>query len=267
MAKAFIDWLSFTLDKPVCSVSNMLDNFRALLGAHPYLAEVIDIACPEPEWKWGYGRAPYKLGWRRTGITIYDSAYRAEMLIEMSGQFFKQLDGSHVNAILQQYGKRSSRVDIAYDLKISERPAQMMERVGKSRIKARAVITSKTGETAYIGSRKSDQLVRIYQYDEPHPRAGITRVEYQARRKIAKAAIQAILDNDIDAVYSKTCDTFKLPECVHVDAEAADYQLERAERSTSKTLMWIIGTCVPALKKLEEQGVIDMDQFISEYLK
>lgn len=266
MPAAFVDWLSFTVPKPVMSRSNMLKNIQAVFEAHPELLEVLETSGHITEFTYSHGRPPYQMSWQKSGVSIFDGASSDHVLVELKGQFFARLTEAQTYALLKTWKARVSRVDIAYDLIIEETPSQLLELVGEGRVKARALITSKTGETAYIGSKKSDQLVRMYQYAPPHPRSGITRVEHQCRRRVAKAVVKAVLDEGIDAVYARTCDTFKLPEIVAIGVTASQYRVERKDRPASKTLMWIISTCVPAIRKLAEDGVIDLDQFVAKYL-
>ena len=264
MSNAFIDWLSFTIPKPMQHRTQYHVVFRRWLEDCPVKLQTI---FGHGAWKQGKGRSPYALSWELNGCTVFDGPTSDHMLVELSGRGC-DLAGNDIYDVLRQVRARITRIDIAVDFTGLETPEQLLAQVQDGRMKSRSMIKSHTGETAYIGSRKSSQIVRIYRYNPPHPRANLTRVEYMGRKQWAKAIAQKVIDDGIDSVYASICERFKLPQTVRLDhTSASSLRLEYGKKSESKTLMWLIGTCVPALHRLSENGTIDLDDFIQTYLR
>jgi hypothetical protein len=261
---AFIDWLSFTIKKPTMHRTQYHRAFREWLEASPIKLQAI---YGHGAWQQGRGRSPYAISWELNGCTVFDGPNSDHMLVELSGRGC-DLAGRAIFAILKQVRAYVTRIDIACDFDALPSPETLLSQVETGRIKSRSLITSATGETAYIGSRKSNQIVRIYRYNPPHPRSHLTRVEYMGRKGWAKLATQKILSDGIDSVYESICDRFKLPNVVHMsNTQPSDMRLEYGKQSESKTLMWLISTCVPALRRLADNGTIDLDTFIAQHLR
>ena len=135
------------------------------------------------------------------------------------------------------------------------------------RMRSRTHISSDTGETVYIGSRKSEQFVRIYRYSQPHPRAHLLRVEYVARKKTAKAIAAKVLTDDLSSIYSWVVGKFSLPDAVGSDYAASDVSLEVYHKDTSKTMLWLIKSVAPAMRRLIASGDLNLAEFILEYIQ
>lgn len=263
-SSAFIDWLSFTIPKPMQHRTLYHIVFQNWLEACPVKLQTI---YGHGAWKQAKGRSPYKLSWELNGCTVFDGPESDHMLVELSGRGC-DLAGDAIFDVLRQVRARVTRIDIAVDFAGLQSPEDLLAQVEEGRMKSRSMIKSHTGETAYIGSRKSSQIVRIYKYSPPHPRANLLRVEYMGRKQWAKKVAAAVLDDGIDNVYASICQRFKLPTVVRLDHTiASDLRLEYGKKAESKTLMWLISTCVPALRRLADNGTIDLDEFVQTYLR
>lgn len=263
MSDAFIDWLSFTV--PVIMVSkvdwgkNVEESIEAVIPG--FLDE-----CTK-DWEHGVGRAPYAASFRCPGIGIYYHQEINHILVEVSGQGCNDMGEKALLETLPKIIGAITRIDIARDHKGYCIPGYVLKKTPVGRFKARSLIESGTGVTAYIGSRKSGQFCRIYRYGKPHPRANITRVEYVARKEYARKIAKATLVDGLGSVYASVVQRFSLPACVGNGARVTDIRVERKGRKASRTLVWLISSVVPAIRRLVDEGEINLDEFVAEYLR
>ncbi len=90
-----------------------------------------------------------------------------------------------------------TRIDVAIDLASELDPIAHADTVD---VRSKTVITSDVGSTLYIGSRKSNTFARVYRYNEPHDRAGVTRIEVEFKGNAAKTIAAAIADGRMDEI-------------------------------------------------------------------
>lgn len=260
---AFIDWLSFTVPLSLVSKYNWIANVEITIGKTvPILFEKLP-----GDWEQARGRAPYKASVHQSGVTVFFNESIDHALIEISGAGCSMLGDDALMDIMRSVAGKVTRIDIARDHVGDIDPLKVAADTPVGRFKARSNVLSNTGETVYLGSRKSEQYIRIYRYNEPHPRSGITRVEYVARKKRAKAIVEQVLATGIDSIYGWVVDTFCLPGSVGTTAQSAEVRLERAGRASSKTLLWLVASVAPAMRRLVENGEIDLDEFVEKHLR
>jgi len=163
-----------------------------------------------------------------------------------------------------------SRLDVAHDIEDARPPSVIVDGWGVNpRIKTRNVATSGTGETVYIGSRTSDRFARVYRYNEPHPRAGVPRVEFQFGKRVANKIANEIRGGKTDVrsvfihAYNKTFKTPYATSAIH-DATVTSH----SERSNAGTVVWFHKQVAPALSRLIREGemtVADVVAAITDY--
>lgn len=263
MSDAFIDWLSFTV--PVIIVSRFDWGRNVEESVSAFIPGFLDEC--KSDWEHGFGRAPYSASFRCPGVTIYYHPEINHILVEVDGQGCNIMGERALLNALPKLLKVITRIDIARDHKGYCIPGYVLKKTPVGRFKARSLIESGTGVTAYIGSRKSGQFCRIYRYRKPHPRANITRVEYVARKEYARKIAKATLADGLGSVYASIVQRFGFPDCVGNDANVTDIRVERKGRRASRTLMWLISSVAPAIKRLVDEGEIDLDEFVAEYLR
>jgi len=162
---------------------------------------------------------------------------------------------------------RFTRIDIAKDYETNESPFDAVSKLGiNARIKSRNVNNSKTGQTFYVGSRRSDRFLRVYRYWPPHPRSDYLRFEYQYNKGIADKIASQLLDDghSPDSIYNASMrKTFDNAPDYHTPS--ADVSRNH-ERSKSSTLNWIYTQVAPALATLLDEGEIDWAS-LAEYVE
>lgn len=88
--------------------------------------------------------------------------------------------------LVYEHCDNMTRIDIATDMLTDARPADFANRRRGMKTSAVGFQKSDTGETVYVGSRKSDRTCKVYRYDGNHPRKDWLRVEYTYKGKNAK---------------------------------------------------------------------------------
>jgi len=216
-------------------------------------------------------RAPYTDTWtdEHNGISLYASPNLTHCCIEISGQGCERIIAlGKIEAILAGSAQRVTRIDIASDIETSTQPAEFVSIVKHERMRANGTQNSETGQTCYVGSKKSDRYARVYRYYKPHPRAHLLRIEHVFRRKYAKSVVQAILDTSIESVAEAAGNAFGW---AHSDwnteaNEHADISIVAAERGQRTTVTWLVRSVAPAIRRLIEDGTIrDPQAFFEQY--
>jgi len=218
-------------------------------------------------------RAPYTDAWVQSegGITLFASPNLTHACIEISGQGCEWLiSGNHLQEVLGCCKERITRVDVATDIETSTQPAEFVSIVNHERMRANGMQNSETGQTCYVGSKKSDRYARVYRYYPPHPRSHLLRIEHVFRRKYAKAVVQAILDTSLEAVAEAAGKAFGWAHSEwNVQAlQSADISIVAPERGQRSTVTWLVRSVAPAIRRLIADGTIrDPDLFFATYFK
>jgi hypothetical protein len=270
--RTHIDWLTFTMtmrysDETNDAYANAMENaFMDTFGGM-----LVQTAFGGSWEKKEKSRAPYMDAWQigGGGISLFASPSLTHCCIEISGQGCERLlEQSILAEILVRVAARVTRIDIATDIDTNVIPTDFVSITNHKRMRASGYQKSETGETAYVGSQKSDRYARVYRYAPPHPRAHLLRVEHVFRRDYAKTVAQACVANDLSAVAMAAGQAFGWSHPTwDVQAKATvDLSVVKAEHNGGKTVYWLIKSCAPAFKRLCEDGTIrDPEAFIIEY--
>jgi len=267
-----IDWLSFTITmRPAINDTEAFyiaieQAFEDAFGKHLTRSIFGGSWRKQPR-----GRAPYSHSWKLPEIecTIFASPSLTHMTVEFSGQGCSTLiERSQMDEVLSLVADRVTRIDVATDIVTATTPFDFVEAGYSERFGTVGIFNSPTGQTAYIGSMKSERFARVYRYADPHPRAHLLRVECVSRRDHAKAVARAILT----AGEANTAATLgEVYGWKHTDwkpdaAADADLSVTRPEKAAGGTVFWLIKSVAPAFKRLIEEGVItDPESFLLTY--
>lgn len=272
--RTHIDWLTFTI--PMVYGTGEGDNYA--LAIQNGLLDIFqdDLVRDVFSGEWSRqerSRAPYKDTWMdaESGISLYASPNLTHATIEISGQGCERLIANGtVTRVLERCASRITRIDVATDIETSTLPSEFVSITSHERMRASGFQHSVTGETNYVGSKKSDRYARVYRYFPPHPRSHLLRIEHVFRREYAKVVAQSLLDNSLESVAAAAGKAFGWS---HVDwqpgmAEHADISIVAAERGTSSTVTWLVRSVAPAIKRLIKNGTIrNADAFFEQYFK
>lgn len=259
-----IDYLSFTVMVDVRGAADDELVKRAVSDAlwdqHPSFASFV---AGLDDWKDIGGRGHYGAGLFHGGTytTIRYGGHANHILVEMAGTACQAArDALMLTHILEDVVDRVTRVDVAVDLDDGVAPADFVGAGYNERFKAHATIVSPEGVTEYVGSMKSDRYARVYQYAPPHPRAGVTRVEHVLRRDYAKAALRSLETLNVPLLAAACGNSFGWRSKSWKPSEMTDGKLraKRADRHEPARLRWLIGVCVPALIKAQNEGLLSI---------
>jgi len=224
--------------------------------------------------KWRKGeksRAPYTDVWMdaESGISLYASPNLVHCCVEVSGGGCERLIRLGVmQGVLGKCTDRITRIDIATDIETTTLPGEFVEQVSHDRMRASGFQKSETGETCYVGSKKSDRYARVYRYYAPHPRSNLLRIEHVFRRKYAKSVATAILDTSVESAAAAAGKAFgwSHPEWNLDATETPDIYITSPERGSSSTITWLVRSVAPAIRRLITDGTIrDPETFFKTY--
>ncbi len=270
--RTHIDWLTFTMPMIYGEDSNEAYALAIQAGFMDMFTQ--ELVCSVFGGSWTKGersRAPYKDTWmdQHNGISLYASPNLTHCCIEISGSGCERIiEAGKMQELLVGCAQRITRIDIASDIETSIQPVDFVSEVSHERMRANGTQNSSTGQTCYVGSKKSDRYARVYRYTEPHPRAHLLRVEHVFRRKYAKKVAAEIISASLDGVAAAAGLAFGWKHSVWQpdNNQDADISLIFERGDTGKTVFWLIHSCASAFKRLCADGTIrDPQQFINTY--
>lgn len=177
-----VDYLSYTFYSDEGSVDPDWHPNHAYLREH--LPKYIDTTGES-------AIAPHRFGFD-FGISFDNHTF---VWVSKVGLFLIEHTGSgcdHLQArglllsLIHERADNMTRIDIATDMLTDARPADFANHRTGAKTSAVGYQKSNTGETVYVGSRKSERTCKVYRYDGNHPRAAWLRVEYTYKGKNAK---------------------------------------------------------------------------------
>lgn len=260
---ARVDYYSYTIKNVVASPQTEDHWFDILTQNSPkYLhefREMWDFKVPKRHngYKFGYNIDNAIFVWFN-GLDIH---------IEITGDGCTTLYGkSALLEIIQETATQATRIDIAHDIICGVHPSDFVA-LSETKTSARGFQYSETGETCYIGSRKSDRYCKVYRYFAPHPRSDRLRIEYTYKShdatraaNILISANEAILAFSSGARYKwghECYKSLKSPDLIEIRAH-------RKDRNTGKTLIWWKNQVLPALEKLVKSGDYTLDEILED---
>jgi len=272
-SRILVDWLSFTLNaRSLASIEQPFWLSSHLATLHECVPSLPDVAFDKSAWEKRHGRPPYDTGWhnRALGATLFAGLSLGHFLVELTGTGCEYLRGRDAlgRTLLSVYS-RCTRIDLACDLVTDTTANDFVSQCESGRFHTMATFSSATGNTCYVGSMKSDRYARVYRYKPPLPRSDTLRVEHVFRRAWARAVGQLVATEGIGkameycgGVWQWRHPTWTLGHLARGEA----CKIETATRHPH-TLLWIIASVFPAMRRLEREGVIaDLRYFVDRYL-
>lgn len=270
--RTHIDWLTFTM--PMVYADTTADGYAAAVE------NAFSVTFDEKTLKTAFGgdwskneksRAPYVDAWKlqAAGATLYASPNLNHCCVEISGNGCETLiKASMLDAVLEAVCERVTRIDVATDIETNVTPGEFTAVLSHERMRASGYQKSETGETAYIGSQKSDRYARVYRYFAPHPRSHLLRIEHVFRRDYAKSVARKCSETRLENIAASAGKAFGWSHSVwNIDAEREiDIGVTAPEKGGGKTISWLLRSVAPAFKRLVANGTIrDPEKFFREY--
>lgn len=267
-----IDWISATF------ADHDAYKFARMLGYETW-AKSVPATPPR-----GYNRCVEL----ETGARIAWSESRTDMgtHIVLSGSTLsayrdKNLDGLQLLKIIRENNGRTSRVDLAIDVKNGGLKLTDFSRDTRILMKSRGrqpklwpTGTQEDGWTVYVGNRESDKFFRIY--DKAKERGNFeddyVRFELECKGEIGHAVGWEFALFDVQAAYGMASRLildfvdFNVEVWRQALSSATIEKLEVPKNDKRDTLGWLIKSCVPALAKEIAKHPNDgiLDAFVNE---
>lgn len=257
-----IDWYSFSFHVPSNEGVDEREHMQEVVRVFDNL--VTDLG--ELFSSYGYevrgGRRPFAWSIATTGVTIYGSSKTAWALCEVAGQGCAKVGGlSGLIGTIEATHNRCTRIDLAMDIyKFEENVVEQFVDAGYSKaFKTASRISSPTGVTQNIGSRKSDRMCRVYQYYPPHPRSSNLRIEIEIKKDKARACAKSLLTNELHDEFMAQVGAYKFQSELLTGSLSENYVAHKSikgKQTQNGTVLWLIKQCVPAFVRLVNEGVI-----------
>lgn len=255
-----IDWVSFTVpyDENVAIFGTSPSRIGQAVDTFFTLGEVFSGLWLDHPYEHISPRKPYRhtVRFPSAGV-LYAWGGQEHALIEVQAQGCRLLEqNGALYAVAQAVARRATRLDLAVDL-VGTSPDDVILAMDREKVSSGSSARSKTGTTHYVGSRASASFMRVYQYNEPHPRAAFTRIEVQYNKRKARVAMAMISPENLTKMLQHELSQKGLGERITLDDSQLAIRTPRANRTEAGTLLWLIDTVAPSFIKLCRAGIIE----------
>lgn len=258
-----IDWLAFSVEAKTKDIRSSGEQLKAI---HEKMLKCLGeellgvLGWNKAEYGKGRPPHPYSLRVKHTGFTVFVAPQHDRILCELSGTTCRILDehGLMLNA-LERTHQIMSRLDLAVDILTDVEPALFVADGYNGRFTSSGSYNSPTGQTEYVGSRKSERYARVYRYSKPHDREKFLRVEMVMKRQYAKLYAQRLIQDGLKTSIFHAGQEFGWASLLWdvPNAQASEITLGRRARTNDKTLRWLEQAVVPAFLRLVRSGGLD----------
>lgn len=262
-----VDYFSYTI-KAKQNSNNLNIQANSSLW-HTSIAQLCPAYLLKYREEWDF-KVPKRRNGYNFGFNVDSAIYcwfnGKDIHVEITGDGCTMLyETGELIGIIHENTYRATRIDIAHDIVTDVSPGEFVKE-GKQTL-ARGTDISKTGETRYVGSPKSDRYCKVYRYNKPHPRADRLRIEYTYMKddaiivcQLLKTTNEAIVAFSSGKRYEWAHDCYKTlqsPDLIEIKAH-------RKDRNTAKTVIWYKTQVLPAIKKMLRSGDYTMDDILKD---
>jgi len=222
----------------------------------------------------GFDRAPRQSNFNLClsrddhGVLIGGKGPTGLLLFTLTGRACDPIrDEASSRCFVREIASLLTRFDYAIDFRSDVLPSEFVNARSHKAFRTISYINSDTGQTCYVGSRKSDRFCRVYRYRKPHPRAHLLRVEYVFRRSMARAAAEQYLqETDLNRFHAKLFNTYGFNHEITRSAVSVEERINAptVDRHTEDTIAWLYKQVVPALQRVIASGGFDMTDFLEK---
>lgn len=256
-----IDWLSVSVpgDGVHRSQRSILPRIRDIV--HEYTGEDLD---DEPT----NGRAFQQFRIPGDGVTAFYSL-QGDVTIEISGMGCERLHRqSNLWAVVDRavQSAKITRFDHATDILTPTAPKAFALKRSNNAHKTYSHAVSESGETYYVGSRKSDRFCRVYRYNPPHPRSDLLRIEHVFRRAYAHSVAKDWLKIGDDEFAARAGKIYGWEHETWTPDTETKLSYTRPSRGNVNTILWLYSSVAPAVAKLVTSGELTQEEAVRAVL-
>lgn len=235
-----IDWISVSFPE--------MDNTNTT-------AERLDQLMPEfAPFNRGKSRAPFSIGYKGIGASFFMKPVGS--LLEITGTGCQRI-ADDKPLLLWYLSQKITRIDICTDYE-HKSPDDLCHSANVT-----GLWDTDSGKTFYLGSSKSDTMARIYRYNEPHPRAHLTRYEVVFRRKNAMRIAEAYVAGDTNAIWGTMLRFAKRRKVMLPDKPDRVPHIVMTpvtgDKDKAGTIRWLQKQVRPAIRRLINDGITDKE--------
>lgn len=259
-----IDWLSFTVKVEPTTYEQVLYS-KAIEGllrtCKPFTRFALSLQRSQAA-----GRRPYGVCWRFDDIVLFTGVNLDHALTEISGKGCETLrQQALLNGLISSESAHFTRIDIAQDL-ADVTPDEIIASGYSRRFRTHSRIAADTGITHYIGSPKSERFARVYRYNEPHPRANLTRIESVHRKRYAQIVVNHIRQHGLIEAGLAAIGSYEFKHAAIPAPGETVLETVTIIKGDQKTLYWLTSQVAPAVRRLIKDGTIsDPAAFFAEH--
>lgn len=267
-----IDWFSFSFEKPFYDVWNFTshDHMLATLEEKSELASYLLTAIPH---NFGKGRPPFNWSCTNEYVNLFANNTLSHALFEVTGKGCELFSKSReLPELIYETKNNCSRIDLCVDFQTdgSNMVEEFIEAGYSKRFTSKSDINTLSGHSFYIGSRTSERMCRVYQFNKPHERYQNLRVEFELKGERAKQIAGRIADgDDLHKIIMDVGDAYKFQHRYWNLFTGGEIELGlepiRGKQGSNQTLLWLQKQVAPAFKTLVKEGIIaDPDQWLKD---
>jgi DNA relaxase NicK len=152
-----------------------------------------------------------------------------------------------------------NRLDLAVDIACDLDPDSFTDARIEGRFSTASVWHSKRGHGSYVGSMGSIRYAYVYRYQPPHPRSPYLRIEHRFKKERAAQMAAYLIEHGLIAAI-KTCGEifgWQHPLWEASQDEFAKLPKLGVDAKQGMAIHWLLTQVFPALRRYEEEGVID----------
>lgn len=263
-----VDWFSWTYDLPGREVVpfKAIETVRVLNAMTlANLPDIINRQALVPATSVPKG---FHSAWLLPGVGTLASSRMRYARVELTGQGCEHArQAGALDDLIARHGDRCTRLDLAVDTRIDQTPIE----TGEGSKSLTGTFSTRTGETAYFHSKKSDVSAKVYRYNAPHPRHETTRFEVTYRRAAARRVCAALASGEStigDCLLDRAARAgigvlSAFQPALIGQAENAPKTSQKATRNAS-TIRWLHEQVLPALEKVHDDPDFDRAAYLAK---
>lgn len=269
MAQNLIDWLSISLPYNYLFRVDETGKFTIMEETkNPRLKPLTDWLNTFDDWEVGQGRKVFDRSAFSShgGITIFWRDTLPYSLVEITGTGMSKIRKQKlVKNFIELYANWLTRIDVTRDIDTDADPRDFARLRDDKKFKSYDEKVENKGITYYVGSRTSERYACVYRYAEPHPRAGLLRVEHRLKGDYAKRAAAELVKDGLSTYIARLGNTFgwSHPAWSLNPAVGKASAVPRDTRQ-GKTERWLLTSVLPAIKNIIKSGG---DEFVDYFLE
>ena len=197
-----------------------------------------------------------------SGARMYYHPKMSHVLFDLPGKACQWVrEKTSMTTLLDVVKHRLTRLDVALDIETDLTPSDLACVAEATTTRGKIEITSDAGDTFYIGSPKSGH-VKIYKHNDPQSKSEVLRVQFVARRGVAKTLAKNICNNGLQAVGQSLMSKYSLASVFEFEEEdpstpEEDPSIQAESREHAKTLLWLNKQVAPTLVRLARAGALN----------